>query len=135
MPKFFEFSTSYELCSLNRTLFEHACTLTINSQSCERHLVAQKLTDVPNYNLCMNFTSVTDITDATQAYNENAISSYRYSAPASKMRLNSFYVQFYATNLTFLINGVIPFTVIIILNILILKELIKIQNPRQVKGI
>ena len=134
MPKFFEFSTSYEFCSLNRTLYEHVCTLSFNSPSCQKDLLDKKLIDEPNLSVCMNFTSVTDISDTTQSYNERSISSYRYSAPASKMRLNSFYVQLYATNLTFFINGVIPFTVIIILNILILKELIKIQNSRHEKG-
>jgi len=39
------------------------------------------------------------------------------------MRLNSIYVQVYAVYLNFLINGILPFALVIILNILIIKEL------------
>ena len=134
MPKFFEFSTSYELCSLERTLSDNICTLTINSQSCEASLRAKRLIDDLSSVFCLNFTSIVDITSTNQSYHHHSISSYKYSAPASQMRLNSFYVQVYATNLTFFVNGVIPFAVIIILNILILKELLKIQMPGYEKG-
>ena len=39
------------------------------------------------------------------------------------MRLNSVYVQVYAVYLNFLVNGILPFALVIILNILIIKEL------------
>ena len=134
MPKFFEFSTSYEFCSLNRTLSESVCTLTINSQSCEKYLRAKKLLKELNYSFCMNFTSNGAVKNPTSLLNNHSISSFKYSAPASEMRLNSFYVQLYATNLTFFINGIIPFAVIITLNILILKELLKFESQMYEKG-
>ena len=133
-PKFFEFSTSYELCSLNRNLSESICTLTINSQSCEKYLRAKKLFKELNYSFCVNFTSKGDVKNPTNLSNNHTISSFKYSAPASEMRLNSFYVQLYATNLTFVINGIIPFAVIITLNILILKELLKFESQMYEKG-
>ena len=129
IPKFFEFYTTSDLCSFNRTLSNDVCTLAFKPRLCKTKLPLNFFESSMYGILCakQRMSDDNNVTNSNPS-EDQIVSIYTYSAPATKMRLNGLYVQFYATNLTFFVNGIIPFSVIIILNILILKAVRNIQN-------
>ena len=69
-----------------------------------------------------NGTHVTQVNSEEDLVDKH-ISFYRYYLHTSPMRLNSLYVQVYAVYMNFIFNGVGPFSLLIVLNILIVKDL------------
>ena len=129
IPKFFEFYTTSHLCLFYRTISNDVCTLAFKPHLCKSKLPSENFGSSMYATLCTKQQMEDNINDTNSNPSEDQIVSiYTYSAPATKMRLNGLYVQLYATNLTFFVNGIIPFTVIILLNILILKAVRNIQN-------
>ena len=127
MPKFFEFTTKYQLCFLNQTLLEDTCTLIYSAESCVVKMQNDMQHNESNFSACLNSENMNYSDQITHTIFESR-SIDMFTVPATEMRLNSLYVQIYAVNLSFLLNTVIPFAVVIILNILILKELLNIQR-------
>ena len=125
VPKFFELSTSYELCYFNKSSSIDIQTLTYSSRSCEYEFYNRN----PNerYSFFENETKFTHISDNVTDHKiklEQSVMFYRYEVRPLSIRLNTVYVQFYLMCLNILINGILPFTLVIVLNILILMELL-----------
>ena len=116
IPKFFEISTSYESCYLNKTYEKDTKTITCSSESCEAEFYDRDGIE----EILSTTRSIYNVTEIP--FSEES-STYLYSIKPSSMRLNSVYVQVYAVYLNFLVNGILPFALVIILNILIIKEL------------
>ena len=131
IPKFLETSTKFDLCYINKTLTENVLTTVYSSEICE-HEIRQRL--LPQLH---NLYSTNDTTNATTHHQDVAYDQfhdqfetiYRYYTLPSEMRLNSLYVQLYAVYMNFFVNGFFPFSTLIFLNILIIKELQKLDPP------
>ena len=115
VPKFLEMRTGTELCRIEGTQIQDELTLLYSSNYCELEHRARQF--VHNFNNTMNTNKTT--------LNNDTISFYRYYIQLTELRLNSLYVQWYAVYLNFFVNGIGPFTLLIILNALILKEFLK----------
>lgn len=124
IPKFLETSTSYELCYFNKSCSMDVQTLTYSSRSCHHEFYSRNMNEgyilLGNEYNSKNFTN--HIID-TPIISDDSVVFYRYEVIPSNMRLNSVYVQVYAVYLNLVINGIVPFALVIVLNILILKEL------------
>ena len=121
IPKFLETSTSYELCYFNRSISMDAHTLTFTSSSCQHEFYTRDMNE--GYILLGNSKNFSDHIIENPIISDEPVVFYRYEVIPSNMRLNSVYVQVYAVYLNLVINGILPFALVIILNILILKEL------------
>ena len=116
IPKFLETSTAYELCYFNQTNKEDVHTMIYSSTTCEFEILSRGLIKNFTSSFSANLTVEEDFFVETTSF-------YKYAIKPSQMRLNSIYVQVYAVYMNFFINGVGPFTLIIVLNILILRQL------------
>ena len=126
LPKFFEMSTTYELCHYNQTSHQGIHTMILSSQDCEAQFyLRQKINSFP-YEPDSN-------ANLTVAYNmENtSISLDGYGIQPSNLRFNSIYVQVYTVYSNLLVNGAVPFVLVIVLNILIVANLqdTKLTSP------
>ena len=118
LPKFFEMSTSYELCHYNETYTQNIQTKIFTSEPCE--ILFQFRNSVANvtYEHDLNFTAVENY-----HFKNSSTSLHRYGIYPSDLRFNSVYVQVYTIYTNFIVNGVVPFLLVIILNILIVASL------------
>ena len=121
IPKFLEISTTYELCYFNRTHTEQDVrSLIYSSKSCE--IETRNRMGLKNYDSGLHENNTID-DDADVFLKDETMAFYKYDILPSQMRLNSVYVQVYAVYMNFFINGVGPFALIIVLNVLILRQL------------
>ena len=124
IPKFLEIGTGYTPCTLTEEYITQNMTnqLMLSSETNCSGKTTQTLT---------NATTI----DNSILLNEPVVSSFtKYHIQPTEMRLNSLYVQVYAVYFNFFVNGVGPFTLLIILNLLILKQLqesIPISSPKR----
>ena len=118
IPKFFEMSAVHNLCHLNQTEFQDIRTIKITSEICESSFRNQKRwNDFP-----FNYTSKNDMEISEEDVNAS-ISLNTYSIQPSNLRFNLVYVQVYTVYSNLIINGMIPFSLVIILNVLIVLNL------------
>ena len=134
IPKFLEISTKYEYCTFTKTFSEELNVFKFSSEPCEVEIRSRIPISETRYSKDRNDTLIDD-----QNFDKNqTLTVELYTIQASEMRLNSLYVQIYAVYLNFFINGVGPFTVIILLNLLILNQLQKselyLSPSRQHRG-
>ena len=137
LPKFFESSAQFELCSYNQTHSGDLQTFFYSSNLCEIE-IRWRLKSLQNVELDEHG-HVTHVTHDTQSNSEEDlvdkhISFYRYYLHTSSMRLNSLYVQVYAVYMNFIFNGVGPFSLLIVLNILIVKDIQRSEERRSSNG-
>ena len=132
LPKFFESSAQFELCSYNQTHAGDLQTFVYSSNLCEIE-IRWSLKSLQNVELdehgSHNITHDTESTIEEDLVDKH-ISFYRYYLHTSAMRLNSLYVQVYAVYMNFIFNGVGPFSLLIVLNILIVKDIQKSEQTR-----
>ena len=126
IPKFFETSTSYELCYFNKScsLIMNTYSETYSSRSCQHEFYSRNMNEryIVLENEC-NSNNISNHIIENPVVSDDSVVFYRYEVVPSDMRLNSVYVQVYAVYLNLVINGILPFALVIVLNILILKEL------------
>ena len=120
LPKFFEISTAHTLCYYNQTYTQDIRVVTFTSISCEYLYYNQKrwrtfpFELVPDEEPMWNYD-----------YSNTSMLIHTYGIEASDLRFNSVYFQAYTIYSNFFINGMIPFLLIIALNVLIVCELQK----------
>ena len=127
LPKFFESSAQFELCSYNQTHAGDLQTFVYSSNSCEIE-IRESSKNLQNVELDEH--SSHNVTNGEEDLVDKHISFHRYYLHTSSMRLNSLYVQVYAVYMNFIFNGVGPFSLLIVLNILIVKDLQKSEQTR-----
>ena len=136
LPKFFESSAQFELCSYNQSHIGDLQTFVYSSNLCEIEIrgSSKRLQNVElDKHISHNVTHVTQVNSEDDLIDKH-ISYYRYYLHTSSMRLNSLYVQVYAVYMNFIFNGVGPFSLLIVLNILIVKDLQKSEQTRSSIG-
>ena len=123
IPKFFETYTIQELCYLNTTYNGYIKKMTYSSESCMQEFQNRGKMESSFFdNVSTNMKAYNPVLD------EEYVNLSRYSVLPTDMRLSSAYVQAYAVYLNFVINGVVPFVLVITLNISIIRELQKIDR-------
>ena len=119
-PKFFEMSTTHTLCYYNQTYALGIRTVAFTSKDCEYHYNTQ--------NSWRNFPFELASKNGSNGNTFRGNSSmlmHSYGIEASDLRFNSVYVQAYTVYSNLFINGIIPFLLVIILNVLIVVDLQK----------
>ena len=129
IPKFLETSTEFDLCYVNKTLSENLLKTIYSSEACEHEIRQRLLPEFYNTNDTTNVTAHHQDLAYDARVHDQFQTIYRYFTTPSEMRLNSLYVQLYAVYMNFVVNGFIPFSTVIILNVLIIKELQKLDPP------
>ena len=118
LPKFFEMSTEHSLCYYNQTFIQDVQMIAITSKKCEMSFYTEKHWHYNDYEYSH------DPAPNVEIDNKNSFMVlHRYDIKESNLRFNIFYVQAYLIYSNLFVNGVIPFTVVIILNILIVLNL------------
>ena len=120
LPKFFEISTSYNLCHLNQTYNNNILTTMISSEPCEIEFIYGRNAESFSYEWMSN----RNLSETHNLRNES-MSLDQYAFLASYLRFDINYVRVYTVYSNLFINGVVPFALMIVLNILLLAELKK----------
>ena len=113
IPKFLEIGTGYKTCIVTQAYIREEVT---------KELMLSSITNCSG-EITENVTPAVNVYNTTFTNEPLSFNTTKYFIQPSEMRLNSWYVQVYAVYLNFFVNGVGPFTLLIILNVLILKEL------------
>ena len=129
LPKFFETSTTYELCRANQTYMNDISEVIFSSENCEYHFQIQKILNFLTFKVDSN-DSARDLAE----FKNRSFSMDRYEIQASSLRFNSLYVQVYTIYSNFIVNGVTPFMFVIILNVLIVVDLQRIEVDLSSEG-
>ena len=131
IPKFFEIKTEYEECTLTRLYLQDegenwVLDVTANCSGQIHNITPSKVADY--FSIQNEAQGAHGIAAGLPSLMQNETTNFtNYCIQARQLRLNSYYVQIYAVYMNFFINGLGPFTLLIVLNILIIKELKKMQ--------
>lgn len=130
IPKFMEIRTEYEECTLTRLYQQDEGEHWVSNvtANCSGYIHTINPSKVKDYFPIQNETEeAAGIGVESPSPLQNETTTFiNFCIQARKLRLNSYYVQIYAVYMNFFINGLGPFTLLIVLNILIIKELKKI---------
>ena len=132
IPKFFEFRMhlELELEAYSKDNLTQSCNgsevtwnitrKTVDDEKCNSEWVLHSTKD---YNI-ENSTSV----NKTATAFSDTLPSYKYTFTPTQLRQNVYYWQFYAVYGNVFVNGVVPFTLLIVLNLLIIRGLHVIES-------
>ena len=123
-PKFFEMSTLHKVCNYNQFYTREIRMVTFNSESCEHQFYAKKKWRTFPFELLSD-----DKSNGYYGQSNSSMSLHIYGIEGSALRFNSAYVQAYTIYSNLLINGIVPFLLVIILNVWIVVELQKSDFP------
>ena len=129
IPKFFEVSTSFEQCNFKTSNDNNVFTVSYSSSYCQMDYFSRNKPIEAQFLAHQNDSEPSEasfVNESIKVINDSTLQWYRYEVVPSAMRLNSLYVQVYAVYLNLLVNGILPFALVITLNILILRELQKL---------
>ena len=113
-------STVHSLCHYNQTYDLDIKKITFTSKDCEYYYYTQ----IPWTNFPFELASKNESNGDSFRENSSML-IHHYGIDASDLRFNSVYVQAYTVYSNLFINGVIPFLLVIILNVLIVCNLQK----------
>jgi len=128
-PKFFEMSTLHNICYYNQTYTTEIRRVTFNSENCEHQFYAKKKWRTFPFELLSD-----DESNGHYGQSNSSMSLHIYGIEGSALRFNSAYVQAYTIYSNLLINGIVPFFLVIILNVWIVVELQKTDFPLSPKS-
>ena len=128
-PKFFEMSTLHNICYYNQTYTTEIRRVTFNSENCEHQFYAKKKWRTFPFELLSE-----DESNGHYGQSNSSMSLHIYGIEGSALRFNSAYVQAYTIYSNLLINGIVPFFLVIILNVWIVVELQKTDFPLSPKS-
>ena len=120
LPRFFEMSTVHNICYYNQSYTTQIRMVTFNSEICEHQFYAKL-----NWSTFPFETISNDESNGYYGHSNSSMSLHTYGIEASDLRFNGAYVQAYTIYSNLLINGLIPFFLVIILNVWIVVELQK----------
>ena len=132
VPHFFEFETIYGPVKNNRTNLELNNTNQVESIENQNEMIHKlKLND----SFVSDIDTIAKVSETERSTKNNSFFfnedvQFEYQVKSSSLRKNRYYYTIYIIGLNLLVNGVLPFTIIFILNILLhnqLKQIIPID--------
>ena len=111
-------STVHNICHYNQSYTTQTRMVTFNSEICEHQFYSEI-----NWSTFPFETTSDDESDEYHASSNSSMSLDTYGIEPSDLRFNGAYVQAYTIYSNLLINGLIPFFLVIILNVWIVVEL------------
>ena len=133
VPHFFEFETVYGPVNNNGTNQESNNSNQANAFDNQNEMInTLKLNNtlVSNIDTKINV-SLSEKCSSNESFDFDELVQFEYSVELSSMRKNKYYYTIYIIGLNFMVNGVFPFTIIFILNVLLhnrLKHILQ-TNP------
>ena len=133
IPKFFDMETGIENCLITANKSEDNFTRIYSSENCLYHPKATNFINAfeAKINISISVPIQEDLINDVNGLDDSTIGSTfmstttfnRYFLRFSSLRLNSMYFHVYGIYLNTIFNGIVPFTFLLVLNFLIVKEM------------